>query len=65
MNKIICPKCGQVKKYGILEKCHQTLIFSADGEPNGATELHCDFSGKPRCMRCNSLVKFVKEGDAE
>ena len=63
MKKIICPKCGEIKKYGILERCHQTLIFDADGETNGATELYCDWSGKPRCLHCDKTVKIVEDGE--
>ena len=59
--KIVCTKCGEVEKYGILEKCHQTLIFNAKHEPCGATELYDDKLGKPRCLICNRLVKFIED----
>jgi len=59
MNKIICPKCGEREMYGILERCHQTLVFDADGNPCGATELIGDGCGIPRCLKCNSKIKIV------
>ena len=62
MIKIICPNCGEVKHYGLLEKCHQTLIFNSNNEPCGATELIEDWSSKvPRCLNCNKEVKFITD----
>lgn len=60
MKKIICPKCGEVEHYGILEKCHQVLIFNADNNPDGAGELIEDWSSNvPRCLICNRKVKII------
>lgn len=59
MKKIICPKCGEVEHYGLLEKCHQVLIFNADDKPCGGTELVCDWSSTvQRCLHCNRKVKI-------
>lgn len=63
MNKIICPCCGEIKRYGMRETCHQTLIFDAEGNPDGATELYSDYIGKPRCLCCGRMVKIVEEGE--
>lgn len=63
--RIICPKCGEVEIYGILERCHQTLMFNANNEPCGASELVDDWTGKPRCMKCDSMVKFIEEQQGE
>ena len=65
MRKIICPKCGEISRYGLLEKCHQTLLFDAEGNPDGATELYSDHTGKPRCLRCGRMVKIGEEGDED
>ena len=61
MSKIICPTCGEVRRYGVLERCHQTLLFDADGDPCGVTELVGDGCGIPRCLKCNRKIKIVNE----
>lgn len=59
MAKIICPKCGEVNRYCLLEKCHQYLLFDANNEPCGSGELIEDWaSNVPRCIHCNRKVKF-------
>ena len=59
-NIIICPKCGVVDKYGYVEQVRRTLLFSADGEPMGATEDVAFYTGStPRCVSCGSKVRIV------
>ena len=61
MKKIICPKCGEVEHYGILERGHQTLLFNAEGEPCGATDFIDDWSSTvQRCLCCDRKVKIVE-----
>ncbi len=58
MKRIICPNCGEVKKFYILERVHRGLLFNADGEPCGATEDITEYTGIPRCLNCNRKVRF-------
>lgn len=61
MNKIICPKCGEVDFYGVIEVIRRMLVFDADGEPNYDTGDDSVYSGRvPRCLRCNSKVKIIE-----
>ena len=64
MNKIIiCPKCGEVKKYLLLERVHRNLIFDADDNPCGATEDIVEYTGKvPRCI-CGKKVSVQYKGE--
>lgn len=58
-NIIVCPKCGVVDRYGYVEQVRRTLLFSADGEPLGATEDVAFYTGStPRCL-CGSKVRVV------
>lgn len=60
--RIICPKCGEVEKYGIQEKIVHILIFDSTGECVDATEDRCIYSGKvPHCLNCNRKVKIEEE----
>lgn len=63
MNKIICPKCGEITKYYMLERVHRGLIFNADGEPCGATEDITEYVGIPRCLKCDKKIKINKKYD--
>ena len=65
MNIISCPKCGEIKQYGYLEKVSRYLLFNADGEPCGSTEDDMIYTGTvPRCIICMSKV-IIKEADKE
>ena len=55
---ILCPKCGKVKEYGIKEYVHRDSIFNENNECVGATEDVVFRCGQPRCLKCDSLVKF-------
>lgn len=57
--KIICPKCGEVNKYGMLEKVRRILVFDSDNNPAGSTEDVSIYCGVPRCLECNSKVKLI------
>ena len=35
-----CPYCGSKEGYYMMEKVHRALLFSFDGEPDGATEKY-------------------------
>ena len=62
---IICPKCGKVKEYGIKECLHRVGIFNENHECIKTTE-NTDFRFEPpRCLKCNSIVRFYIEPQAE
>ena len=56
--KIICPLCGIVDSYWMKEVVEHMLIFDKSGECTGSTEDVGIRHGKPRCIKCNSLVRF-------
>jgi len=59
-NIAVCPKCGAVDKYGYVEQIRRMILFSADGEPMGATEDVAFYTGEtPRCVSCGSKVRIV------
>lgn len=62
MKKIMCPRCGRVERYYIVEQVRRGLVFDADGEPHGATEDMVFYAGRVgRCLRCDSKVKIADE----
>lgn len=66
MNKIICPKCGEVDFYGVIEVIKHRLVFDADGEPNYDTEWNGIYNGRvPRCLKCNSKVKIIESEEQD
>ncbi len=66
MKKIICPRCGKVERYYIVEQVRRGLVFDADGEPHGATEDMVFYAGKVgRCLRCDSKVKIEESTETE
>lgn len=63
MKKIICSKCGEIKKYYMLERIHRGLLFDANGEPCGATEDITEHIGIPRCLNCDKKIKIIEKND--
>lgn len=62
MKKIMCPRCGRVERYYIVEQVRRGLVFDADGEPHGTTEDMVFYAGRVgRCLRCGSKVKIADE----
>lgn len=57
-----CPKCGIIKKYGMLEKVSRYLIYTDKDEPFGSTQDVTIYEGKvKRCLICDSKVKFIED----
>ena len=61
--KIVCPKCGEIKRYGRMERVHRMLLYDNNDEPCGATEDIHEWGGIPRCPDCNSKVKLINQED--
>lgn len=52
-----CPYCGSDAGYMVLEKVHRYLLSNFNGEPIGATEDVCEFSGKRNiCINCERIL---------
>jgi len=58
---ILCPKCGKVKEYGIKEYVNRVIIFNENDERIETTEDNVFLHKEPRCLKCNSIVKFFVE----
>ena len=62
MKQIICPKCGKIEKYYMVETVKRCLLFDANDEAQGQTpDLEVYSGAVKRCPICDGKVK-VKEG---
>lgn len=52
-----CPYCGSKEGYYTIEKVHRALLFTFDGEPDGATENITDWESKRcYCRNCDKIL---------
>ena len=59
MKQIICPKCGIVKKYYMIETVKRCLLFDANDEAQGQTpDIEVYTGSAKRCIVCDSKVKI-------
>jgi len=65
MRHIICPTCGEVKQYGIVETVARMLLFDANGNEINATEDRTVYSGTTKRCLCGKIVKIVEDGDPD
>lgn len=64
MKKIICPKCGEVAYYTVVQKLRQVLLFDAYDQPCGAGEQYGIYYGTVKhCPICDRVVKIVDKED--
>ena len=63
MNKIVCPKCGEIPFYTHFEVQKVYITFDADGiETDDDIEPHGMYdSTVNRCCYCQSKVKIIGE----
>lgn len=61
MKKIICPNCGEVQLYYVVEYVNRRLLFNAYGEGQGADEDTCFYAGRAkRCLYCGRRIKVIE-----
>lgn len=66
MAKIICPNCGEVSRYYLIEHVRRGLIYDINGSPQGQTEDEGFYLGKTyRCLNCDSKVRIELGGDTD
>jgi hypothetical protein len=54
---IVCPYCNSQKGFYVLERAHRYLIFDKNGNPDGATDDVCDYSGRVGyCRECERMI---------
>ena len=62
MKRIICPDCGEVDVYQILETIRRGLLFDVNDECTGETGEFSTYEGKRKRCLCGRCVKIVEDG---
>lgn len=63
MKHIICPTCGEVKCFGIVETVARMLLFDANENQINTTEDREVYSGTVKRCLCGKMVKIVEDGE--
>ena len=59
--KIICPKCGEVKRYEVTQYISRTVEFNKNDNRVGASKEEIVQIGIPYCINCGNTVVFEED----